>query len=71
MTVRMCLYDLPKNEASVPDGYMPGPFSCTWGCVYMIFPNVWQLFRTLWQYSPILCTGPNSNVLAPKSEFYL
>jgi hypothetical protein len=71
MTVRMCLYDLPKNEASVPDGYMPGPFSCTWGCVYMIFPNVWQLFWTIRESSPILSTGTDGNSVAPKLEFYL
>jgi hypothetical protein len=36
-----------------------------------MFLRMRQLFRTIWQYSPLLCTGPDGNVLAPKSEFYL
>jgi hypothetical protein len=51
--------------------YMPGPFSCIWGYVYMMFPTVWQLFRSIWQWSLILSTGTNGNSVAPKLEFYL
>src|ERR1700691_953319 len=50
---------------------MPGPFSCRWGCVYIMFPTSWQLFRTIWEYFPILSTGTNGAPMAPKVELYL
>jgi hypothetical protein len=41
-----------------------------WGCVYMMFLRMRQVFRTTWQCSPILYTGSDGNLLAPKLQFY-
>jgi hypothetical protein len=32
---------------------------------------MWRLFWTTWQYFPTLFTGTDTNLLAPKLEFYL